>query len=543
MAGSLFYFFTVFFAVLVVYTHLGVFKYLLQSKGRERQQIKYVLVGTFIGFFGGSTNFPLWFGVPIPPFLHFLVSIYVFLVAIAIVKHRLMDIRVAVALATIFLTVYAIALGVPFYLYSTGSHFLALIVSAFLASAAPFVYAKLRHGAEEGLLRDQFAYQDALIRSAQELTRIKDVDGVAGFVVESLLNTTKVSSAIYLKANEHFYRKAFVAGASEYPKDVSDPINVFQRPEWEGYLLLPLSRDQEILGYLLLGNKADNNLWTEKDLFVVRALLDQAALAIENALYVEHLAMTREQLIESEKMATIGFLVGGLAHQLKNRFTSFVFFSDFVFRKVSAHRGAVLPAEECDEALSYLEKITAGVHSSKEIVNGVLNYASDRQIKSDINIKDLIASTVDLIEYKIPAGSVVFENFIPDDAPRVNGSVAQIQEVFFNIIDNAYHSMVERKDLGQVPGYTPRIEFTASTENGVLQIKIMDNGMGIKPENMRKLFTPFFTTKAMSKEGTGLGLYVIRKIIEDNHGGKVEMHSVYGQGTDVILSFLFTNKD
>ena len=97
------------------------------------------------------------------------------------------------------------------------------------------------------------------------------------------------------------------------------------------------------------------------------------------------------------------------------------------------------------------------------------------------------------------------------------------------------HATVQRKTELKEEGYAGAIKVRAKEVDGLLEIIFSDNGIGVKPADKDKLFTPFFTTKATSKKGTGLGLYVIRKIIEDNHGGKVEMRSVYGQGTDMVL--------
>ena len=83
--------------------------------------------------------------------------------------------------------------------------------------------------------------------------------------------------------------------------------------------------------------------------------------------------------------------------------------------------------------------------------------------------------------------------------------------------------------------YQPTLIVRVLKEDGYAQIIFEDNGMGVKDEDMHKLFTPFFTTKLSSKKGTGLGLYVIKKIVEDNHNGKVEMVSKYMQGTQMKL--------
>jgi signal transduction histidine kinase len=95
--------------------------------------------------------------------------------------------------------------------------------------------------------------------------------------------------------------------------------------------------------------------------------------------------------------------------------------------------------------------------------------------------------------------------------------------------------MMQRKHECNESGYQPTLTIKVLPANGHLEIIFEDNGIGVKEEDAQKLFTPFFTTKFSSKKGTGLGLYVIKKIIEDNHGGTVEISSQYMAGTQMKL--------
>ena len=95
--------------------------------------------------------------------------------------------------------------------------------------------------------------------------------------------------------------------------------------------------------------------------------------------------------------------------------------------------------------------------------------------------------------------------------------------------------MMQRKNEAKEPSYQPTLKVRVLKDEGYAQIIFEDNGLGVKDEDVQKLFTPFFTTKLSSKKGTGLGLYVIKKIVEDNHSGKVEMISKYMQGTQMKL--------
>ena len=103
------------------------------------------------------------------------------------------------------------------------------------------------------------------------------------------------------------------------------------------------------------------------------------------------------------------------------------------------------------------------------------------------------------------------------------------------INNNAYDAIKERQLLLKEEGYRGKIEISASQNNGSVEIIVSDNGMGIKDIDKKKLFTPFFTTKATAKKGTGLGLYVIEKIIA-SHNGKIKIDSAYQKGTSFIIT-------
>ena len=123
-----------------------------------------------------------------------------------------------------------------------------------------------------------------------------------------------------------------------------------------------------------------------------------------------------------------------------------------------------------------------------------------------------------------------------DNIPKINGNITQLQEVFFNLIDNAYDAIQERMQNFMEVDYRGTIQVSAlELDDGYLRIDFEDNGIGVRKENREKLFTPFFTTKVSSRKGTGLGLYVINKIITQNHDGRIRVESEYLKGTKFIL--------
>ena len=144
----------------------------------------------------------------------------------------------------------------------------------------------------------------------------------------------------------------------------------------------------------------------------------------------------------------------------------------------------------------------------------------------------MLDATFEMVQYKIKLSMIDIVRDYPKDIASVVGNLTQLQEVFFNLIDNAYDAMMERKDILKEEGYRGKIRiYTKNANSGFLTIHLEDNGIGVKPEDFKKMFTPFFTTKVSSRRGTGLGLYVIKKIIASNHGGTINVSSTYKQGT------------
>ena len=579
--GPLFLFSSIFFFTANAKAFLILFSVYKNVPVLRKQQFMYIFISFLVGFSGGIMMFLPVYDIMIPPYGIFLVPVFLGVSTWITIRYQLLDVRLFVSRAILLFVVYLFILGLPLGFAFLGRGILEyvlgvnwwmgpLFLSFLLATAGPFISVYFIRQAEQGLLRQETLYQNVLLQLAFKLNQVKDVKFLSSLMVHVLTYSLKVDKAsLYIFQDDEFFLSAYrdrrkdKASVYSIPEDsfLMQHLNKNPAPilvdevllrgrDYNDKFLISLSREldqmaaslvlpcwvgNKLVGIIALGAKKSKRMFSAEDITILSVLAGQAGMAISHALYVENLNRARESLIESEKMATIGFLVGGLAHQLKNRFTSFVFFSDFVFRKVSACRGAVLPAEECDEALSYLEKITAGVHSSKEIVNGVLNYASDRETKGDVSMKALVAATIELIEFKIPPGSVVFENAIKDEASVVKGNLAQLQEVIFNIMDNAFHAMMEKKSAGVEADYVPKLSFSSVLSGNMLRITIVDNGMGVRPENMRKLFTPLFSTKKADKKGHGLGLYVMRQIIEKNHGGKIAFESEYTKGVTIEM--------
>jgi len=216
------------------------------------------------------------------------------------------------------------------------------------------------------------------------------------------------------------------------------------------------------------------------------------------------------------RMASIGLMAAGLSHQLSNRFTSMLLFAEFLERDMKRYRGVVLSEYVLDEALIRLKKITVGIRQSDQILKGLLNRAVSNEDPAGVSVKELVGSAIEVVRSKTAVDRIILEECISDNLPKISGSFIQLQEAFVNIIDNSFYSM-KRKESSSPCSYRPVMKFTAA------------------PGNIPKLFTPLFSTKKVVKEGHGIGLFVVKHIIEKLHYGKIVYSSDFGQWTRVRI--------
>jgi signal transduction histidine kinase len=157
-----------------------------------------------------------------------------------------------------------------------------------------------------------------------------------------------------------------------------------------------------------------------------------------------------------------------------------------------------------------------------------------------LSLTAAVKAGADVVQRKIKLDQVDFHVQVPDDLPPVYGDLSQLGECFLNFIDNAYDAIKAKEQLiaeGKLRyhldgrPYRGTIQIAATLkDSGTIEIQVTDTGLGVDPAILSRLFVPFYTTKASAEKGTGLGLYVIKKVIEA-HGGAIRVHSKYGEGT------------
>jgi two-component system NtrC family sensor kinase len=239
-------------------------------------------------------------------------------------------------------------------------------------------------------------------------------------------------------------------------------------------------------------------------------------------------------------MATIGTMADGLSHQINNRFYALsIIAADTIdtIKVTDTSKCSPEIKEMINQINHALERIKENVMQGGQVVKGLLKYTRKGEEGLEaLTLDQLIDQALDMAQYKISLSGIDILRNYPKDTPKVRGNSVQLQEALFNFIDNAYDSTVERKALLKEDNYKGKITISAyPNAEGMLKIVIEDNGIGVKEENKKRVFTPFFTTKVSSRMGTGLGLYVIKRIIEEFHKGKIWFESEYGRGTKFFI--------
>ena len=236
---------------------------------------------------------------------------------------------------------------------------------------------------------------------------------------------------------------------------------------------------------------------------------------------VKQLQETENQLIQSEKMASIGTLASGIAHELRNPLLIIMQGIGFVEEK--------LPEEPAKK--ENIQKIKTALGRASDIIEHLLMYSrsSDFELK-DVDVNKTIESARALLERKAALNNIRIHCDLAKEDVKVKGNFVMFQQVFFQLISNAMEAIESEGTIDIVS----RIKKPPDDHHEKFIVEIKDTGKGIEPEHFEKIFDPFFTTKEIGR-GTGLGLSITRLIIE-KHKGSIECRSQYGKGTTFFVT-------
>jgi PAS domain S-box-containing protein len=273
-------------------------------------------------------------------------------------------------------------------------------------------------------------------------------------------------------------------------------------------------RETTNLHKLYLANRRGENLIVNASLVPMVDEFDQTTgciLVLDDVSQKIHL---EDQLLQAEKLSSIGLLAAGIAHEVNTPITGISSFTQMLLKQTA----------EDDRRRPILEKIEKQTFRAAEIVNGLLNFARmNGSDYADLDVNQLIQESLSLVDHQLHSARVQVDVELDGSLPRVYGNSGKLQQVFVNLFLNARDAMP--------PGGSMRVQ-TSMNETMVL-VDIRDTGVGISQDDIKRIYDPFFTTKSTGK-GTGLGLAVTYGIIQE-HGGRIFVDSVPGQGTHFRL--------
>jgi two-component system NtrC family sensor kinase len=228
-----------------------------------------------------------------------------------------------------------------------------------------------------------------------------------------------------------------------------------------------------------------------------------------------------QRIINAEKLATVGQLAAGVVHELNNPLTSISVYSDYLLKQAEAEGGKPSDAHKLRRIHESADRI---LRFSRELLAYARPRAEEPQV---LFVRALLERSLELCDHLITQRGVTVRLELADALPPLLGVSAQLQQVLVNLITNACHAM---------PEGAGRLTLRAQQNDaGELELRVSDNGSGISPEHLGRVFEPFFSTKGEG-HGTGLGLSIVRNIVE-LHSGHILLTSELGHGTTFTLRF------
>lgn len=530
----------------------------------KKRQIMTIFVGTILAFFASTDFIPKFFNISLYPGGYIFMFIFISLVAYSIVRYRAFDIETVIHKTVMWLFTFSFIIIPVSLLYrwvlpyireskllETGFWIIGfLLLAIYLRAIQP----KIDHffqRRQSNLERISNRFTEELVHLKglnQLIQRIEDtitdtlypqrtdifIYNEAGGNYE-LANPTSPREITELKGEEPFLRWLAKNNKIAYREFIDiDPAYALIREKAKDYfnltetiVTIPLVLNEKLLGIINLDKKANLRHYTAADFQFLTMLKNQSTIAISNSLLYENieeqvrqrtkeLLGVQKQLIQAEKLATVGTLAGGVAHEINNPLTA-----------ILTNVQMLLASNPADAALDResLELIEEATKRCRTIVQKLMAYAKKPLETSEVSEVDLLSvlkNVIAFLKYQLEQENIRIITDAKEEAYPVTGNHNELEQVVTNIILNARDAIKQTKKSGA-------ISVSLLKDDDWVKIKIQDEGIGIPQEIISKVFDPFFTTKDVGK-GTGLGLSICQAIVE-KHNGLITVKSEVNKGS------------
>ncbi len=554
------------FAYFTVRAWMALFSAFRQSSHGRRNQLGYVIFCTVAGWIGGLTNFLLWFDIPIPPVGNGLALIYIVGVGYAVIRFRLVEINLLVVrMISYALLILAVTPIIPLFFktatWLTGETVLPeatfYVASTFSAGcifvAGYLLKKRVDHLLEGTLFREEYRGRNHLRHLAQRVASISDESEMFREVIDSVqttLNTsgaavavrgeleTEIAPVVSLGFSEGFderfrleeddplvrlvqrSRKAALLEEIEMESDEASSERARTLWKQEGiFAMIPIHADTVFYGVLILGPRAGHRLFSGNDLSLLESICLQIGLNLRSR-------QLERRASQAEKLISLGTLAAGLAHELRNPLVSIQTFAGLLNEN----------GQDAEFQREFSEIMQRDVARIVGIVENISSFATRDSVEfSYLQVGEVINSAYEITRSDFKAGGVIFE-FENRPVPSINGNYNQLLQVFINLFQNGVQALRDNQE-GRI---TVSLEHRArQVIKPSVEVVIRDNGSGIDPDVLPRIFEPFVTTKStglrQGKGGMGLGLAIVKRII-DGHHGVIRAASTTGQGTEFTIS-------
>ena len=533
---------------LLIINGVGVYiaakKYFAVQDETIKKQLQ-ILFLAFCFYMCASVDFLINYGIVFyPPGYLFILS-SLFILVYAIFKYNLFDLVTAIKKGIFYSLIVGLLTGAYMasiylfsYLIKNVSQSFSLIFSSLFMIIFAVLFQPLRDKIQEFIdkvfFRGKYDYQKTLKELSLVARSIAGLDELLDKVLTAIVSVIKLNNAsIYVldkRGGQYFARRSIGIGIKRALPENDDIIKqLASRKEAVMYdevsktsgnisgfmkeigaaIIFPIITKDELVGFLCLGEKLSGEVYSDEDIDLLTTLCNQMGVSIENAMLYEDALEAQKKLYQADKLATVGALAAGLAHEIKNPIAAIKGFSQLIDRAVTEN--------DAEAIKDFKDVVPRQLDRINEIVEKLLTLSKPPKLeKKKIDINILLDEIVKLVEKQALKQRVEIVKSL-EDLPQTLADPEQLTQAFLNLILNAIQSM---PDGGQIE---IRTKFLGTDR---IVVEIIDNGMGIPKEKLSKIFDPFYTTKS---GGSGLGLSVTQKIIIDHHG-RIDVESEVGKG-------------